>query len=422
MRRSSLGPRFWRFWSASAVSQLGDGIRITALPLLAAVITREPLPVAAVSAAVWLPWLFLGLIGGAVVDRVDRRRLMEVGQVARLLVMGGLAAAVFAHVESIGLLIVVAFLVGVGEVFVDTALQAVVPALVEEPQLDLANGRLIAAELLANELAGPPIGGFLFTIAHAVPFVGDAASFGASGLLLATVGGDFKASHGERERASAWRDVKEGASWLFHHPVLRPIAFAIAATNFGVMAFGGILVLFAKEKLHVGAVGFGLIISAAALGGLLGSLVAARIAERIGRGRAVVGGLALIGLFSAAVGLTSDPFLAGGMEFLVGFSGALVNVPGLTLRQLLTPNRLLGRVVSTFRMVGYGFIPIGALVGGWIASAWGLRATFFVGGGVCFLAALLLGFSVTEDAIKTARAALVGPTDPSPPEPEQPVE
>jgi MFS family permease len=422
VRNASLGPRFWRFWSASAVSQLGDGIRITALPLLAAVTTREPLPVAAVSAAVWLPWLIFGLIGGTVVDRVDRKRLMEAGQVARMLVMAGLAAAVFTHLESIWLLIVVAFLVGVGEVFVDTALQAVVPALVEEAQLDHANGRVIAAELLANELAGPPIGGFLFTIAHAVPFVSDAASFGASGLLLATLGGDFKVSHGERESTSAWRDVKEGASWLFHHPVLRPIAFAIAATNFGFMAFGGILVLFAREKLHVGAVGFGLIISAAALGGLLGSMVAARIAERIGRGRAVVVGLALIGLFSAAVGLTSDPFLAGGLEFLVGFSGALVNVPGLTLRQLLTPNRLLGRVVSTFRMVGYGFIPIGALAGGWIASAWGLRSTFFVGGGVCFVAALLLGFSVTEDVIKKARDALVASCDRRPDDPQQPLE
>lgn len=406
MRKPPLGQRFWRFWSASAVSQLGDGIRITALPLLAAVITREPLPVAAVSAAVWLPWLLFGLVGGAVVDRVDRRRLMEAGQLARMFVMAGMALAVFTHVETIWLLIVVAFLVGVGEVFVDTALQAVVPALVEQPQLDHANGRLIAAELLANELAGPPIGGLLFTTARAVPFVGDAASFGASALLLATVDGDFKASHGDREPASAWRDVKEGAAWLFRHPILRPIAFAIAATNFGVMAFGGILVLFAHEKLRVGAVGFGLIISAAALGGLAGSLVAARIAERIGRGRAVITGLASIGLFSAAVGLTSDPFLAGGLEFLVGFSGALVNVPGLTLRQLLTPNRLLGRVVSTFRMVGYGFIPIGALAGGWIASAWGLRATFFVGGGVCFVAALLLSFSVTEEAIRTARAAV----------------
>jgi MFS family permease len=412
VRKASLGPRFWRFWSASAVSQLGDGIRITALPLLAAVITRDPLPVAAVSAAVWLPWLLFGLIGGTVVDRVDRKRLMETGQVARMFVMAGLAVAVFTHHESIWLLIVVAFLVGVGEVFVDTALQAVVPALVEEAQLDHANGRVIAAELLANELAGPPIGGFLFTIARAVPFVGDAASFGASGLLLATLGGDFKASHGEREDTSAWRDVKEGASWLFRHPVLRPIAFAIAATNFGFMAFGGILVLFAHEKLHLGAVGFGLIISAAALGGLLGSLVAARIAARIGRGRAVVTGLALIGLFSAAVGLTSNAFLAGSLEFLVGFSGALVNVPGLTLRQLLTPNRLLGRVVSTFRMVGYGFIPIGALAGGWIASTWGLRATFFVGGGVCFVAALILGFSVTEDVIKAARDALGGALSP----------
>jgi MFS family permease len=108
--------------------------------------------------------------------------------------------------------------------------------------------------------------------------------------------------------------------------------------------------------------------------------VGSRVEARIGRARAVVWGLALIGLFSAAVGLTSDPFAAGGLEFAVGFSGAMVNVSGLTLRQMLTPNRLLGRVVSSFRVVGYGLIPAGAAAGGWIAATWGLRATFFVGG------------------------------------------
>jgi len=403
MRASPLGPRFWRFWSASAVSQLGDGIRVTALPLLAASITTRPLPVAAVSAAVWLPWLLFGLIGGAVVDRVDRRRLMETGQFARLLVMSGLAAAVFAGAISIWLLVIVAFLVGVGEVFVDSALQAVVPAVVEESNLDLANGRLVSAETLANELVGPPLGGFLFTLSRAIPFVGDAASFGASGVLLATMSGDFKAAHGDRPPSSPWQDVKEGASYLFRHPVLRSLAFAIGAINLGVMAFGAVLVLFAREILHVGAVGFGLIISGAAIGGLTGSLVASRIAARIGRARSVVWGLALIGLFSAGVGLTSDPFMAGGLEFLVGFSGAMVNVSGLTLRQMMTPNRLLGRVVSSFRVVGYGLIPVGAAAGGWIADTWGLRATFFFGGGVSFVTAVLLSFSVTEQSVQAAR-------------------
>jgi MFS family permease len=416
MGASSLGPRFWRFWAASAVSQLGDGIRVTALPLLAAAVTTRPLPVAAVSAAVWLPWLLFGLIGGAVVDRVDRRRLMEAGQFVRLLVMGGLATAVFAGFTPIWLLVLVAFLVGIGEVFVDSALQAVVPAVVEESSLDLANGRLLAAESLANELVGPPLGGLLFTLSHAIPFVCDAASFGASGVLLATLGGDFKAAHAERPPSTPWQDVKEGASYLFHHPVLRSLALAIGAINFGVMAFGAVLVLFAREILHIGAVGFGLLVSGAALGALLGSFGASRIAARIGRARAIVWGLALIGLFSAMVGLTSSTFVAGSLEFLVGFSGAMVNVSGLTLRQTLTPNRLLGRVVSSFRVVGYGLIPLGAAAGGWIASAWGLRATFFFGGGVSFVAAVLLSFSLTERSVEAARARLA-PTEPTRAEP-----
>ena len=402
------------------MSQLGDGIRVTALPLLAAAITSRPLPVAAVSAAVWLPWLVFGLIGGAVVDRVDRRRLMATGQFARFLVMAALAGTVMAGVASIWLLVLVAFLVGVGEVFVDSALQAVVPAVVEETNLDLANGRLFAAETVANELAGPPLGGLLFTMSHAIPFVADAVSFGASGVLLAGLRGDFRASHGERAPSTPWQDVREGASYLFHHPVLRSLAFAIGAINFGVMAFGAVLVLFAKEILHVGPVGFGLIVSGAAIGGFLGSFVAARIAARIGRARAVVWALALIGLFSAAVGLTSNPFVAAGLEFFVGFSAAMVNVAGITLRQTLTPNRLLGRVVSSFRVVGYGLIPIGAATGGWIASAWGLRATFFFGGGVSFVAAVLLSFSVTEQAVQEARARLA-PADAAPrPDPRSP--
>ena len=114
------------------------------------------------------------------------------------------------------------------------------------------------------------------------------------------------------------------------------------------------------------------------------------------------------------VGLTSSPFVAGGLEFLVGFSGAMVNVAGLTLRQTLTPNRLLGRVVSSFRVVGYGLIPLGAAAGGWIASTWGLRATFFFGGGVSFVAAVLLSLSVTERSVEAARARLATPVPPSP--------
>lgn len=387
-------------------------MRVTALPLLAAAITSDPLQVAGVSAAVWTPWLFFGVIAGVVVDRVDRRRLMRAGQFLRLTVMTGLAAAIMAGLEAIWLLILVAFLIGVGEVFVDSSLQAVIPQLVEESHLDLANGRLGAAELIGNELGGPPLGGFLFGIGHAVPFVGDAVSFGVSGVLLGTVRGDFRPSSDGRAVQSAWRDVKEGMSWLFRHGVLRSIAIAIAVINLGFMAFGGIYVLFAREILHLGAVGYGLLFSAGAVGGLLGSLVSSRIIARIGRGRALVASLALAGVGSAMIGLTSHAIVAGALGFAVGIMIAVTNVAGRSLRQVLTPNRLLGRVVSASRVFGYGTIPIGAALGGWLADAFGLRAPFFAGGALTFVAAVTLSVWLNERAIEEARAR-VAPSAPS---------
>lgn len=403
MPKSTLGANFWRFWSASVISQLGDGMRVTALPLLAAAITSDPFQVASVSAAVWTPWLFFGVIGGVVVDRVDRRRLMRTGQFLRLVVMGGLAVAIVAGLEAIWLLILVAFLIGIGEVFVDSSLQAAIPQLVEERNLDTANGRMGAAELGGNELVGPPLGGLLFNIGHAVPFVGDAISFGVSGLLLGTVRGDFRPASDGKAAQSAWRDVKEGMSWLLRDQILRSIAIAIGVINLAFMAFGGIYVLFAREILRLGPVGYGLIISAGAAGGLLGSVIANRVIRRIGRGNALIVGLALSGVASALIGLTSTAIVAGGLGFTIGIMIAVTNVAGRSLRQVLTPNRLLGRVVSASRVFGYGTIPVGAAIGGWLADAFGLRAPFLAGGGLTFVAAVSLRVWLNERAIEEAR-------------------
>ena len=394
---------FQRLWLASAVSQLGDGIRVTALPLLAAALTTDPLAVAAVTAAVWAPWLVLGPIGGVVVDRVDRRRLMVAGQFMRTAVMVGLGWAALAGLDRLWLLVVVAFLIGVGEVFVDSAFQAMLPQLVPEAELDRANGRLTAAQLVGNELVGPPVGGALFALARSIPFFGDAASFAASGLLLGSIPGRFAPDEEARAASSAWADLKEGLAWLFRHEVMRSMAIALGVTNLGFMAFGGIYVLFAEQVLRVGPLGFGLLFSSTAAGGLLGSLMAGRVTARIGRGSAVVAGLASMGAGMAAVGLMSNAFAAGALLFLVGVAVGVTNVAGVTLRQVLTPNRLLGRVVSSFRMIGFGMIPAGAALGGWLARASGLRAPFLLGGGLCVATALVLRTRVNERSIAAAR-------------------
>jgi MFS family permease len=266
---------------------VGDGIRVTALPLLAASMTRDPLAVAVVGGAVWLPWLLFGPLGGAIVDRVDRRALMTKVQLARTLLLAALAIAVLAELESIALLVVVALLVGAGEVLVDSALYSLVPRIVSEGKLEAANGRLGAAQLVGNELAGPPIGGLLFGLSMWGPFVVDAASFATSGALLQGINGDFTPRSEGSVTTSVWQDAKVGLRWLAGHDVLRATAAGLGVINIASGSWA-ILVLFSLEILDLTGVGFGLLVSATAVGGVAGSFLGERGARTIGRGRGML--------------------------------------------------------------------------------------------------------------------------------------
>lgn len=405
----SLGPVFWRFWTGSAVSQIGDGIRVTALPLLAASITRDPLAVALVGAAVWAPWLMLGAVGGAVVDRVDRRKLMRNVQIARMFVMGVLVAAVLAEMVSIPILAGAALLIGAGEVLVDTALYSLVPRVVPEDRLETANGRLGAAELIGNDLAGPPIGAALFGILAWLPFAADAVSFGVSGGVLQSVRGDFRARSDQSTSTSIWADAKEGLRWLFRHRVLRTIAISVGAINLAA-GFWAILVLWALEVLGLNEVGFGLLVSATAVGGVIGSFLGPWVSRRMGRSRGMVWALVIAGLGSVGMGLTTDPLVAGALMAVEGLTVGIFNVIGRTLRQALTPDRLLGRVTSGFRMLGYGMGAVGGLVAGWAAGILGLRAPFVLGGILMTVAAAAMGIWVNDRRIEAARAD-IGPLE-----------
>jgi MFS family permease len=190
-RRDRLGPDFAKLWLAQGVSNLGDGVYVTALPLLAATLTRDPLPVSAVMFAEWLPWLLFGLLAGALLDRWERRRVMWTVDAARFVVVGGFAVAVLLGWASIPLLMLTGFLLGTGQTLVDTASQALIPALVSRDpgRLERANGRLLGTQMIAGQLAGPPAGGALFAASAWVPFLADAVSFGASSALVAAIGG-----------------------------------------------------------------------------------------------------------------------------------------------------------------------------------------------------------------------------------------
>lgn len=372
------------------------------MPLLAASITRNPVAVAVVGGAVWLPWLLFGPVGGAIVDRVDRRALMARVQFARMFLMAALVAAILAGLESIALLAVVALLIGAGEVLVDSALYSLVPRVVSESDLEAANGRLGVAQLAGNELAGPPVGGLLFGLVPWAPFFVDAISFAASGALLNGVEGDFKARSEADAATSVWHDAREGLRWLARHEVLRATAVGLGAINIAT-GYWAILVLFALEVLDVSGLGFGLLMSAGALGGVAGSFLGARVAKVLGRSRGMLWPLAAAGVASALIGLTSHPVAAGMLMFVEGLAVGIFNVIGRSLRQVLTPDGLQGRVTSGFRMLSYGMGAVGAIAGGWLADGFGLRLPFIAGGVVMALVAALMGIWVNNEAIARAQ-------------------
>jgi MFS family permease len=413
---SGLGAGFAKLWTAAAISNVGDGVYLTALPLLAATLTRDPFGVSLVTFGEWLPWLLFGLVSGALLDRWERRRVMWTVDAARFAVVGGLAVAVLLDRASIALLAAVGFVLGTGQTLVDTAQQVVVPALVsrDRARLERANGRLQGTQIVANQLVGPPAGGFLFSLASWIPLAVDALSFGASAALVAAIKerlgpappGAAAAGVGApvAGRPSLRAEIAEGLRWLLAHRLLRALAGMVAVINLVAVACDAILVLFAQELLGLGSVGFGLLLTGSAVGGLLGSLLASWLSRRLGAATIVLGGFVLEGAATTGLGLTSEPLVAGALLGVNGLVIIVFNVVMGSLRQALTPDHLLGRVVSAFRLFSYGAVPLGALLGGVVARGFGLRAPFLLAGVAVPMVALLCLPAVNRRSIAEARA------------------
>lgn len=189
-----VGGNFGRLLAATVITNVGDGVRLVALPLLATLLTRDPILVAAVTAAVRLPWLIASLPAGVLADRFDRRSLMGYGAIGQTVLVGSLGLAVFADRASIGLLIAVAFTMGCLEVLIDNTAQVITPHTVAASRLEGANGLLVGAFIVANQFIGPPLGGLLFAVSTAAPFGVDAVTFAAAAALLLSMRGNFWSS------------------------------------------------------------------------------------------------------------------------------------------------------------------------------------------------------------------------------------
>ncbi len=387
---SGLGAEYKKLWTASTISNLGDGVTLVAAPLLAASLTRDPLLIAGAVFVKQLAWLLFSLHAGALIDRLDRRLLMGYVDFFRSALIGFLGIAVLLNLASIPLLYAVFFLIGAAEPLFDNASVAVVPAMVDRRDLQKANGRLTVAQVVMGEFVGPPLGGFLFATVAALPFLFDAGTFAAAAALVLALKGRFRAERQQGVAATTLpQEIGEGLRWLAENRLLLTLALVLGVAGFAVMGVFSILVLYAQEILGLGGIGYGVLMTAFAAGGVAGGFLAERVSGFLGIGRTISVIFLLEATAFATLALTTNPFLAGVMIALDALAGTVWNVVTISLRQELIPERLLGRVFSSFRMVGFGGMALGALASGLLAREFGLTVPFWVA------AAMMLVLSAT---------------------------
>ena len=375
----ALGGPFWRFWCATVLANVGDGIRLAAFPLLAASLTDDPIAVAAVAAGSALPWLLTGLQAGWLADRHSARLLLVTADLGRTVVLLGLVAALVADAAGIALVTGAAFALGVGETVRDTAAQTVVPRLVPRRLLERANGRMSAGEVVGNEFAGPLVGASLFAAGAALPFLANSAVLALGVLLVLSVPAALLTSrhataHAEPEVLPT--GVWAGVTWVGRHRVLRALVAAGAFVALADSAWFAVFVLYTEVRLDLGAVGFGLLLATGAVGGLAGAWGAEHVIGRRRHGPVLLWSMAVTA--SAPALLLAVPARWAAVVVVVVTSAAfgVFNVAAVSLRHRLVPERLLGRVVAAWRTVVLGAGALGAVAGGAVASARGLDAPF----------------------------------------------
>lgn len=426
-----LGAAYRKLFAATTISNIGDGVSQIASPWLASAVTRQPLLVALVAVAQRLPWLVFTLPAGVITDRVDRRTAMIAMNTLRGVLTTVVAFAVLSQQGSLpgpdeidrvvgtrtGLYLVVlaaTLLLGMAEVLADNCGQTLMPSLVHQDHLERANGRLWAAEGVANTFVGPPLGSLLLFAAFSLPFFVDAASFFAAAALVALIPGIFRAERPDDHVSQHWAvELKEGVRWLWGHSLLRPMAIILGLMNLASMLGGATMVLFAQEVLEVGPVMFTVLGFGLALGGIVAGTFASAISARLGAGTCLaitLGGSAVVAAVIFALPYWPVVML---MFAFTALLGTLWNVITVSLRQAIIPPHLLGRVNSVYRFFAWGMMPIGAALSGLIVLVvdrfttrdWALRSVWLADA-IVHVGLFAFGRSrLTTARIEAARAA-----------------
>jgi MFS family permease len=404
--KRGLGRRFWILLTSSGLSNLADGLFKLALPLVAIAYTRSPLLVAGLEMVRTAPWLLGALQIGALTDRLDRRRTMLSANTARALLVALPAALIALDMGSLALLYVVAFGTGIAEVFYDTSAQSILPSVVSRSKLDRANGRLFAVELGAQEFAGPPLGGFLAAIGLALAFAASGALWIVALAALIAVRGRFRPDR-DGPPSTIRSDIRAGLSFLMSRPILRTLALMVGMSNLASSAAFAVFVLFAvgpESSLGLTEPQYGLLFATAAAGGIVGGLIAEWIQNRLGRARALT--LSVFGASASVItpALTTSVPVIAAVLFAGGATIMVWNVITVSYRQRVTPDHLLGRLNSAYRLLAWGTRPLGAGLGGLLGEWIGVRGVFAVMG-VVAAAVLIPNRGITEEALAQAESS-----------------
>lgn len=387
---AAIGSDFKRFWAGQTISQLGSSFTQFATPLLVFKLTHSAVNLGIATAATFVPYLLFGLVIGAWVDRVNRKRMMILVDFGRAAVIAVIPLLAFLGSVEVWQVYAVGFATSVLTIFFEAGEFAAIPSLVTTDDLVGANGK-IQASYSAAQVLGPLLAGVLLAVvAVEEVFLVDAASFLVSAIALSLVRRSFNVAEPEASgpRTSIRQDVVEGLRYVIRHPVLRNISMMMALFNFVSITQATQLVLFSKERLAASDTEVGLLYSAGSLGVVVLGLLAGRLRRRLKFGPAALGSLALYGVMTVALGADRVFWLALVLWGVASGVGIFFNINTGSLRQAIVPNALLGRVMSIAGFLAWGAIPLGSVLGGYVVRWTGSVAWVYVGIGIleCLIA------------------------------------
>ena len=400
---------FYNLLTASGFGNLCDGLLLVVLPLYAATQTRNPAEISALLFAAMLPWLMFSPFAGVLVDRYNRKNLMVFVSLFRCFLLFCACLIIFWQIDGVFWLYMLAFLLGCAEVIFDTVSATILPSIVSTEELEEANRYLAAVQFVTNDFLGKSLAGFLFSVTPWAPFFLQSLLHGGAAKAIYQISVPLAYKPITHKRQPLYSQIATGFRVLWHHPVLRTLSLLSVVRNILESGATAVLVLYALELLQLDEVGYGLLLSCAAVGGIVAAFFVQYLLAAWGSGNTLVIAIFLAGITFAVISFFPNTFVVAVMLFLFTMTEVVWNVVSTSFRQSVVPSELLGRVNASWRLTSRGTRSVGAIMGGVIAAAFGLTVPFLLMGLGGVIMSILTASRINNRAFEAGRDhAVVG--------------